>query len=113
MKYLLIFLISIASHSSFASYHDDEGSSGSGGSSYGDGSSAVAIVGVGLIAYFLLRNNEDEEASESDLNFNLSNKESKFKIDFNKNEFNSFSEKYSKPGFPTTEFQINLRYKLN
>ena len=57
--------------------------------------------------------NEDEEASESDLSFNLSNKESKFKIDFNKNEFNSFSEKYSKPGFPTTEFQINLRYKLN
>ena len=75
MKYLLIFLISVASHSSFASYHENEGSSGSGGGSYGGGSSALAVVGVGVLAYFLLRNKEDEEAKESDLSFNLSNQE--------------------------------------
>ena len=113
MKYLLIFLISVASHPSFASYNENEGSSGSGGGSYGGGSSALAVVGVGVLAYFLLRNKEDEEAKESDLSFNLSNQESKFKIDFNKNELNSFNEKYFQSEFPTTEFQINLRYKLN
>ncbi len=112
MKYLLIFLITIASHSSFASYHDNEGSSDSGGSSYGGNSGAVAIVGVGLIAYFLLRNNEDEEPSKSDLSFNFSNQESKFKIDFNKDELNSFNERHFKSEFPETKFQINLRYKI-
>ena len=57
MKYILIFLISLTSHLSFASYHESEGgSSGSGGGGYGGGSDAIAYVGVGVLAYFLLRN---------------------------------------------------------
>ena len=112
MKYLLFFLISIASHSSFASYHENEGSSGSGGGSYGGGSSALAVVGVGVLAYFLLRNKEDEEAKESDLRFNFSNEESKFKIDFKKDDLNLLNKRYSESEIPTTEFQINLRYQL-
>ena len=116
MKYLLIFSISIASHLCFASYHTDgeDGSdSGGSGGGYGGGSSAAALVGVGVLAYFLLRDNGDEEASESDLKFNFSNQESKLKIDFNKNELNSFNEKNSSFEYPATKFQINLRYKLN
>ena len=116
MKYLLIFSISIASHLCFASYHTDgeEGSdSGGSGGSYGGGSSAAALVGVGVLAYFLLRNNGDEETSESDLRFNSSDEDTKFKIDFNKNELNSFNEKNSSFEYPATKFQINLKYKLN
>ena len=112
MKYLLIFSISIASHLCFASYHTDgeEGSdSGGSGGGYGGGSSAAALVGVGVLAYFLLRDNGDEEASE----FSFSNQESKLKIDFNKNEFNSFNESNSSFEYPANKFQINLRYKLN
>jgi hypothetical protein len=116
MKYLLIFSISIASHLCFASYHTDgeEGSdSGGSGGSYGGGSSAAALVGVGVLAYFLLRNNGDEETSESDLRFNSSDEDTKLKIDFNKNELNSFNEKNSSFEYPATKFQINLKYKLN
>ena len=116
MKYLLIFSISIASHLCFASYHvgGEEGSdSGGSGGGYGGGSNAAALVGVGVLAYFLLRDNGDEETSESDLKFNFSNQESKLKIDFNKNEFNSFNESNSSFEYPANKFQINLRYKLN
>ena len=116
MKYLLIFSISIASHVCFASYHTDveDGSdSGGSGGGYGGGSSAAALVGVGVLAYFLLRNNGDEETSESDLRFNSSDEDTKFKIDFNKNELNSFNEKNSSFEYPATKFQINLKYKLN
>ena len=66
-----------------------------------------------MLAYFLLRNNGDEETSESDLRFNSSDEDTKFKIDFNKNELNSFNEKNSSFEYPATKFQINLRYKLN
>ena len=116
MKYLLIFSISIASHLCFASYHTDgeEGSdSGGSGGGYGGGSSAAALVGVGLLAYFLLRDNGDDEASESDLKFNFSNEETKLKIDFNRNELNAFNESNSSFEYPANKFQINLRYKLN
>tara|TARA_X000000368_G_scaffold157981_1_gene124464 strand:- start:403 stop:753 length:351 start_codon:yes stop_codon:yes gene_type:complete len=116
MKYLLILSISIASHLCFASYHTDgeEGSdSGGSGGGYGGGSSAAALIGVSVLAYFLLRDNSDEEAAESDLKFNFSNKESKLKIDFNKNELNSFNESNSSFEYPANKYQINLRYKLN
>ena len=39
--------------------------------------------------------------------------ESKLKIDFLRDNFNSFSTTASEFNYPTTEFQINLRYKLN
>jgi hypothetical protein len=113
MKYLLIFSISIASHLCFASYHTDgeEGSdSGGSGGGYGGGSSAAALVGVGVLAYFLLRENGDEETSESDSKFSSSNQETKLKIDFN---INSFNESNSSFEYPANKFQINLRYKLN
>ena len=116
MKYLIILSISIASHLCFASYHTDgeEGSdSGGSGGGYGGGSSAAALIGVGVLAYFLLRDNGDEETSESDLKFNFSNQESKLKIDFNKNKFNSLNESNSSFEYPANKFQINLRYKLN
>ena len=68
---------------------------------------------MGVLAYFLLRENGDEETSESDLRFNFSNQETKLKIDFNKNELNSFNESNSSFEYPANKFQINLRYKLN
>lgn len=115
MKYLLIFSISIASHFCSASYHVNEDGTDSGGSGggYGSGSGAAALVGVGVLAYFLLRDNGDEEASESDLKFNFSNEETKLKIDFNRNELNAFNESNSSFEYPANKFQINLRYKLN
>ena len=114
MKYILIILVSIVSHTSFASYHDNEGSAGSsGGGGYGSDSNALAIVGVGLIAYFVLRENDDEETAESNLKFNLSSEESKYEIDFRKSEFHSLNENYFKTEVPVNKFQINLRYKLN
>ena len=63
MKYILIFLISITSHLSLASYHESEGgSSGSGGGGYGSGSDAIAYVGVGVLAYFLLSDLRDHKS---------------------------------------------------
>ena len=116
MKYLLIFSVSIASHFCSASYHvgdDGTDSGGSDGGSYGGGSGAAALVGVGVLAYFLLRENGDEDTQESDSKFSFSNQETKLKIDFNKNEFNSFNESNSSFEYPANKFQINLRYKLN
>ena len=107
MKYILIFLISFTSHLSLASYHEGEGgSSGSGGGGgYGSGSDAIAYVGVGVLAYFLLRNKDNEEDEQSSLSAMSFDQESKLKIDFLRDNLNSFNT--------TTEFQINLRYKLN
>ena len=114
MKYILIFLISITSHLSLASYHESEGgSSGSGGGGYGSGSDAIAYVGVGVLAYFLLRNKDKEANEESSLSTMSFDQESKLKIDFLRDNFNSFSTTTSEFNYPTTEFQINLRYKLN
>ena len=114
MKYILIFLISLTSHLSLASYHEGEGSSsGSGGGGYGGGSDAIAYVGVGVLAYFLLRNKDNEENEESSLSTMSFDQESKLKIDFLRDNFNSFSTTASEFNYPTTEFQINLRYKLN
>ena len=114
MKYILIFLISLTSHLSLASYHEGEGSSsGSGGGGYGGGSDAIAYVGVGVLAYFLLRNKDSEENEESSLSNISFDKESKLKIDFLRDNFDSFSTTTSEFNNPTTKFQINLRYKLN
>ena len=80
MKYILIFLISLTSHLSLASYHEGEGSSsGSGGGGYGGGSDAIAYVGVGVLAYFLLRNKDSEENEQSSLSNISFDKESKLK----------------------------------
>ena len=55
MKYLFIILFSVASSLAHASYHEGEGATGSGDSGgYGSGgSTAAALLGVGLVAYFL------------------------------------------------------------
>ena len=114
MKYILIFLISITSHLSLASYHESEGgSSGSGGGGYGSGSDAIAYVGVGVLAYFLLRNKDNEENEKSSLSNMSFDQESKLKIDFLRDNFDSFNPTTTEFNYPTTEFQINLRYKLN
>ena len=114
MKYILIFLISLTSHLSLASYHEGEGSSsGSGGGGYGGGSDAIAYVGVGVLVYFLLRNKDSEENEESSLSNISFDQESKLKIDFLRDDLNSFNTTTSEFNYPTTEFQINLRYKLN
>ncbi len=114
MKYILIFLISLTSHLSLASYHEGEGSSsGSGGGGYGGGSDAIAYVGVGVLVYFLLRNKDSEENEESSLSNISFDQESKLEIDFLRDNFNSFSKTTSEFNNPTTKFQINLRYKLN
>tara|TARA_B100000965_G_C19411065_1_gene677739 strand:- start:195 stop:539 length:345 start_codon:yes stop_codon:yes gene_type:complete len=114
MKYILIFLISLTSHLSLASYHEGEGSSsGSGGGGYGGGSDAIAYVGVAVLAYFLLRNKDNEENEKSSLSNMSFDQESKLKIDFLRDNFDSFNTTTSEFNYPTTEFQINLRYKLN
>ena len=114
MKYILIFLISLTSHLSLASYHEGEGSSsGSGGGGYGGGSDAIAYVGVAVLAYFLLRNKDNEENEESSLSTMSFDQESKLKIDFLRDNFDSFNTTTTEFNYPTTEFQINLRYKLN
>ena len=114
MKYILIFLISLTSHLSLASYHEGEGSSsGSGGGGYGGGSDAIAYVGVAVLAYFLLRNKDNEENEKSSLSNMSFDQESKLKIDFLRDDFDSFNTTTTEFNYPTTEFQINLRYKLN
>jgi len=53
MKYLCILLFSFASNFALATYHEED-SSGDGGG-YGSSSSyAGALIGAGLIAYFVL-----------------------------------------------------------
>ena len=115
MKYLYILLFSVSSNFALANYH--EGDSGSGGSSgdgggYGSSSSyAGALIGVGLIAYFVLNNN-DEESSE----FVDKQQLSKFSIDFlrddkSNNIFSNFEGKIKSE--QNIEYQINFRYYLN
>ena len=81
MKYLFILFFALTSNLSLASYHG-----GSGGESnpsndddggYGSSSSAAAaIIGVGVIGYFILR--DDEEADE----FANKDKQRNFEINF-------------------------------
>ena len=110
MKYLCILLFSVDSNFALATYHE-EGSSGDGGG-YGSSSSyAGALIGVGLIAYFVLNNN-DEESSE----FVDKQQLSKFSIDFLRDEksndiFSNFEGKIKSE--QNIEYQINFRYYLN
>ena len=68
---------------------------------------------MGVLAYFLLRNKDNEENEKSSLSNMSFDQESKLKIDFLRDNFSSFSTTTSEFNYPTTEFQINLRYKLN
>ena len=111
MKYLCILLFSVASNFALATYHE-EGSSGDGGG-YGSSSSyAGALIGAGLIAYFVLNNNVEEESSE----FVDKQQLSKFSIDFLRDEksndiFSNFEGKIKSE--QNIEYQINFRYYLN
>ena len=110
MKKLLVMLFVLTSNLTFASYHGggESDSSGGGGGGYGSGSSAAgALVGVGLIAYFIMNRSDDEEVEE----FADQNKIKKFQVDFTKedNHFNSFSEN----DFYQNDFQVNFKYYLN
>jgi len=111
MKKLLVMLFVLTSNLTFASYHGgagSEGSSGSGGGGYGGSSSgAAALVGVGLVAYFVMNRNGDDEETE----FADQNKMNKFQIDFMRDEktFDSFTEE----SFYENDFQVNFKYYLN
>ena len=109
MKKLLVMLFVLSSNLTFASYHGGgESDSSGGGGGYGSGSSAAgALVGVGLIAYFVMNRSDDEEATE----FADQDKIKKFQINFTKedNHFNSFSEN----DFYQNDFQVNFKYYLN
>ena len=109
MKKLLVMLFVLTSNLTFASYHGGgESDSSGGGGGYGSGSSAAgALVGVGLIAYFVMNRSDDEEATE----FADQDKIKKFQINFTKedNHFNSFSEN----DFYQNDFQVNFKYYLN
>ena len=109
MKKLLVMLFVLTSNLTFASYHGGgESDSSGGGGGYGSGSSAAgALVGVGLIAYFIMNRSDDEEVEE----FADQNKIKKFQVDFTKedNHFNSFSEN----DFYQNDFQVNFKYYLN
>ena len=109
MKKLLVMLFVLSSNLTFASYHGGgESDSSGGGGGYGGGSSAAgALVGVGLIAYFVMNRGDEEEGTE----FVDQNNFKKFQIDFSKeeNNLNSFSEN----DFYQNDFQVNFKYYLN
>ena len=108
MKKLLVMLFVLSSNLTFASYHGGGESDSSGGGGYGGGSSAAgALVGVGLIAYFVMNRGDEEEGTE----FVDQNNFKKFQIDFSKeeNNLNSFSEN----DFYQNDFQVNFKYYLN
>ncbi len=110
MKYLCILLFSFASNFALATYHEED-SSGDGGG-YGSSSSyAGALIGAGLIAYFVLNNDEEESSKFVD-----KQQLSKFSIDFLRDEksndiFSNFEGKINSE--QNIEYQINFRYYLN
>ncbi len=109
MKYLFIILFSVSSSLSHASYHDSEGTTGSGDSGgYGSGgSTAAALIGVGLVAYFVINRNSDDSESE----FRNNDDRKKFEIDFfqDSSKFSGFSDDFASQN----KFQINLKYNIN
>tara|TARA_B100000035_G_scaffold209325_1_gene179032 strand:- start:1163 stop:1498 length:336 start_codon:yes stop_codon:yes gene_type:complete len=111
MKYLLILFISLASNLALASYHGGDGGDGSTGSSdsgYGSGgSAAAALVGVGLIAYFVINRDSDEAEAE----FNTNTDRNRFEIDFlqDDSKFAGLSEDFA----GRNKFQINFKYNIN
>ena len=109
MKYLFVILFSVASNLAHSSYHGGEGSAGSDDSGgYGSGgSAAAALIGVGLVAYFVINRNSDESESE----FRNDEDKKKFEIDFlqDSSKFSGFSEDFASQN----KFQINLKYNIN
>ena len=102
MKYLFILFFALTSNLSLASYHGGSGGGESNPSNDDDGgygsssSAAAAIIGVGVIGYFILR--DDEEADE----FANKDKRRNFEINF-LNEEQSF-------GFAENSgYEINLK----
>ena len=69
MKYLFILFFALTSNLSLASYHGGSGGGESNPSNDDDGgygsssSAAAAIIGVGVIGYFLLRDDEEVDLS--------------------------------------------------
>ena len=110
MKYLFILLFALTSNLSLASYHGGSGGGESNPSNDDDGgygsssSAAAAIIGVGVIGYFLLR--DDEEVDEF---VNKDNRRN-FEINFlNEEQSLGFAEN---SGY-RNDFQVNFKYYLN
>ena len=111
MKYLLILFISLASNLALASYHggtEGDGSTGSSDSGYGSGgSAAAALVGVGLVAYFVINRNTDQTEAE----FSAITDRKRFEIDFlqDNSKFAGLSEDFA----GKNKFQMNFKYNIN
>ena len=110
MKYLFILLFALTSNLSLASYHGGSGGGESNPSNDDDGgygsssSAAAAIIGVGVIGYFILR--DDEEVDEF---VNKDNRRN-FEINFlNEEQSLGFAEN---SGY-RNDFQVNFKYYLN
>ena len=110
MKYLFILFFALTSNLSLASYHGGSGGGESNPSNDDDGgygsssSAAAAIIGVGVIGYFILR--DDEEADE----FANKDKRKNFEINFlNEEQSLGFAEN---SGY-RNDFQVNFKYYLN
>ncbi len=115
MKYLVILLCLLLSPLSFASYHNESGSSGgSSGGGYGGGSSggALALVAVGALVYYMNRDTDDEDIEST---FIQGYKKSKFNVSLgSRKDFNNLSNNFSNNlNLPSNNFQLNLTYKLN
>ena len=110
MKYLFILFFALTSNLSLASYHGGSGGGESNPSNDDDGGygsssfAAAAIIGVGVIGYFILR--DDEEADE----FANKDKQRNFEINFlNEEQSLGFAENSDIEMI----LQINFKYYLN
>ena len=113
MKYLLILSLSLMSHLAFSSYHGgSEGGDGSSDDGYGSGSSAAAgLVAVGVVAYFIFRNKDDESTAEFSNNFLSPESDYQLVMDFEKSTpFTANGSLYD----PSLEkdFQFNLKFRF-
>ena len=111
MKYLFILFFALTSNLSFASYHDGDSTNpgyddGDSGYSSG-GSAAIAIIGLGVLGYYLLNNNSDEDEQEFSNQRAISN----FEINFVKDSSN-FVTSDGSFGYQN-DFQVNFKYYLN
>ena len=111
MKYLFILFFALTSNLSFASYHDGDSTNPAyddGDSGYSSGSSAaIAIIGLGVLGYYLLNNNPNEDEQEFSNQRTLNN----FEINFVKDgsNFDTSDESF---GYQN-DFQVNFKYYLN
>ena len=111
MKYLFILFFALTSNISFASYHGGDSTNpayNDGDSGYSSGgSAAAAIIGLGVLGYYLLNNNSEEDEQKFSDQRILNN----FEINFVK-DGSSFDTSDENFGYQN-DFQVNFKYYLN